>query len=102
LTSEAGFKEFPKTSAKVCSLRILGNALPGIPFAMAMLSWIFIRRRIGDERYYNGYCKKIGPITLIPGALRAAFHHHRIRSDFFSFASLSTLFLLVFSAFFLV
>jgi ACR3 family arsenite transporter len=37
----------------------------GIPFAMAMLSWIFIRRRIGDERYYNGYCKKIGPITLI-------------------------------------
>jgi len=37
----------------------------GIPFAMAMLSWIFIRRYLGDERYYNGYCKKIGPITLI-------------------------------------
>ena len=39
----------------------------GIPFAMALLSWVFIRRQIGDEAYYEGYCKRIGPLCL--GAL---------------------------------
>jgi len=37
----------------------------GIPFAMAVVSWVFIRRYLGNDRYYDGYCKKIDPIALI-------------------------------------
>lgn len=44
----------------------LGKAMPRIPFAMAVVSWVFIRRYLGNDRYYDGYCKKIDPIALMP------------------------------------
>jgi ACR3 family arsenite transporter len=37
----------------------------GIPFVMGLLSWIFLRKYMGDDAYYNKYCKRIGPVTLI-------------------------------------